>query len=343
MTSSRNAHQPAHWFATAAAAVTALLISSAAFAEQITWRVAHVVGGTHPFQTTAEFVQKRVGELTNGEFQFEIIGGGKLGDEVATMDLYKTGDIDMGYHYSASASTVIPEFGFLNFPFLFKDEAEWEAFMMRPEITGYWSDVASRHDPAFMVGAIGVFGTKGLYTRDVVVDGMDDIEGLKFRVTPSPVLVEAWRHLGAEPIAMAYGEVYSAIQTGVLDGADNAPSGYNHGKHYEVAKNYHRTEHEVATVFLLVRTAAYEGLSEDHKKALDQALAEAPEHWIGSSKSFAKKVEDQFGAWRVNEVRLSDALKDEIQAKVAPLRDSIAANNDLTDFVQMLDEWRASN
>ncbi len=329
--------------ALAAVSAIGVVIAGSAHADQVTWRVAHVVGGTHPFQTTAEFVQKRVGELTNDEFQFDIVGGGKLGDEVATMDLYKTGDIDMGYHYSASASTVIPEFGFLNFPFLFKDEAEWEAFMMRPQITTYWNEIAARHDPAFKVGAIGVFGTKGLYTRDIVIDGMDDITGLKFRVTPSPVLVEAWRSLGAEPIAMAYGEVYSAIQTGVLDGADNAPSGYNHGKHYEVAKNYHRTEHEVATVFLLVNTKSYNALSDAHKKAIDQALSEAPGNWVASSKSFAKKIEDQFGAWRVNEVHLSDELKEQIQAKVAPLRDEIAAKNDLGDFTAMLDAWRASN
>jgi TRAP-type C4-dicarboxylate transport system substrate-binding protein len=327
------------------AAVSSMVVVtvSSAEADQVTWRSAHVVGGTHPFQTTAEFVQKRVGELTNGEFKIEIIGGGKLGDEVATMDLYKTGDIDMGFHYSASASTVIPEFGFLNFPFLFKDEAEWEAFMMRPEITTYWNEVAARHDPAFKVGAIGVFGTKGLYTRDIVIDGMDDITGLKFRVTPSPVLIEAWRSLGAEPIAMAYGEVYSAIQTGVLDGADNAPSGYNHGKHYEVAKNYHRTEHEVATVFLLVNNKSNDALSDANKKALDQALSEAQGDWVASSKSFAKRVEDQFGAWRVNEVLLSDELKGQIQAKVAPLRDEIAAKNNLGDFTAMLDAWRDAN
>jgi len=316
--------------------------ASGASAQQVTWRVTHVVSGTHPFQTTAEFISARVGELTNGQFKFEIVGGGRLGDEVSTMDLYKTGDIDMGYHYTASAATVVAELGMLNFPFLFSTEAEWEAFMTRPQSVDYWRRVISQRNAGFQLGVVGTFGTKGIYTRSRMIRTADDLRGLRFRVTPSPVLVEAWRRLGAEPVAMAYGEVYTAIQTGVLDGADNAPSGYNLGKHYEVARNYFRTDHEVATAMLFMRDGALNSLPASHRAALDRALSEAQAHWISSSRSFARRVEQQFPSWRVNDVSMTPAFIAEVQTRIAPLRDQTANRLGVRPFIAELDAFRAS-
>jgi TRAP-type C4-dicarboxylate transport system substrate-binding protein len=139
-------------------------------------------------------------------------------------------------------------------------------------------------------------GARSFYTTDKVIRTPEDVRGLKFRVQQAEVIMDFIEALGGSPTPMNYGEVYSSLQSGLLDGAENNPPSYYSASHYEVAPNFTLDEHMRVAEILIVNRSVWEDLPEEDRDLLQQAAADAVpfqrEKWDAQVDADMKKLRD---------------------------------------------------
>lgn len=217
----------------------------------------------------AELVQN----YSDGDIVVQVFAGGQLGQEPETVEQAQVGIIDLTRVNSVVLANVSPSMGAFTLPYIF---ADWEHKyrVLDGEIgTEVLEDLQD-------VGLIGLgyldAGTRSFYTVEgKAITSIDDLKGLKIRVQPAPISIRMIELLGAVPTPMNYGEVYSSLQTGVIDGAENDYVSYETSAHYEVAPNYVEDAHLSPPALLLMNKARFDSLSPEHQQALTRAGSEA--------------------------------------------------------------------
>lgn len=181
-----------------------------------------------------KFMKKRLEELTNGQATIEIFANGVLGTEIPAIEGVLLGTIDMTVPSNAAFSNFVPEMKIFDMPFLFKDIPHMDRAVSGPMFAEL---VPVAQKKGFHLLGIYSSGIRHIMTKEPI-RSMDDLKGKKIRTMQNPVHVEAFKAFGANATAMSYGELYGAIQVGVVDGAEAANSNYTAQKFYEVAKNW---------------------------------------------------------------------------------------------------------
>lgn len=219
-----------------------------------------------------EYFCKRVEELTGGRVKVEFYPGGQLGaSERQYGEQMMAGILDFAHVNAASIEGLVPDLGILNTPYLIKGEEHYNRI---------WSSKAGEYLQEKMneknLTVIGWFfcGYRNIFGNSPV-KSLDDLKGLKLRTMQSEVIMDAWKALGAAPVPMPYGEVYSALQTGTVDAAENHSFAYSAMKFYEVAKYYNLTEHQGCSCMIVASSDTLKKLPDDLRNAVLQAGAEA--------------------------------------------------------------------
>lgn len=233
-----------------------------------TIRLAHALSTSHPVHQGMVRLAELVDEKSKGKLEIAIFPSQQLGSEREALELLQIGSIGMTKVSSAALENFVPELRVYSLPYLFKDE-EHIVNVLQGEVgrelllagEEYWLRGLTYYDA----------GQRSFYTKDRPIETPEDLEGMKIRVMESQMAVDMVRTLGGSPTPISWGELYTALQQGVVDGAENNPPSFLTSRHYEVAKYYSLDEHTMLPDLLLISTIQWNNLSEQEQKWIQEA------------------------------------------------------------------------
>lgn len=249
------------------------------------------VGGAED-QAIQLFAEK-VSELSDGTMEIVVYGSGQLGNERDLIEGVQLGTIDMAMNTSAYLSNLVPQFGLLDLPFLYDDYEE-----ARSKLEG---DVGEELK-TMMLEQQGIrvleywnSGFRVMMTKDTPINSMADLEGLNMRAPEVDVYVDMFKALGANATPVPFGEVYTSMQTGVVEGVEVCAEEMYTMKFHEVGNYIAVTNHIFSSQIPIINESVYEGLTDTQREILDEAMQEATdwewEHFISGDAEALEEME----------------------------------------------------
>tara|TARA_R110000751_G_scaffold95381_4_gene186380 strand:- start:8993 stop:9964 length:972 start_codon:yes stop_codon:yes gene_type:complete len=250
---------------------------------------------THPDgYPTVEAVKSMGAELeatTDGKLCIEIFHSKQLGEEKDTIEQTQFGAIDMNRVSLGPFNNIIEETQIPSLPYIFRSVDHMHKVMDGP-VGQQILDAFADHDLIGLAFYDG--GSRSFYNREKPINSMDDLKGMKFRVMQSDMFVDMVSALGANATPMPYGEVYSSIQTGVIDGAENNWPSYDTSGHFEVAKYYTLDQHLIVPEVLVMSKKTWDKLSADEqakvRTAARNSVGVMRDLWVKQEKISEDKV-----------------------------------------------------
>jgi len=268
----------------AAAGATAVLpLSSASAQGKAVFKASDVQPAGYPTVAAVESLGKKLEAATSGRLSVQMFPSAQLGGEKETIEQTQIGAIQLLRVSAGALGPIVDDINVVNMPFLFKNMAHAEK-MMDGEIGQDLLDKITANANANLVALCWMnAGARSIYNTKKPVKGIDDLKGMKIRVIGNPIFIDMMNALGGNGVAMGYDQVFSALQTGVIDGAENNPPSYVFSNHYTAAKYYSLTEHLITPEVLLFSKKAWSALSADDqgliKKFAREAQMEERELW----------------------------------------------------------------
>lgn len=308
-------------------------------AQTIVLRVGH---GNTTDSVYGRAFRKLVEELdarTGGRIVLEEYPGGVLGNETTSLDLYATGDIDMNFALSSNAVPVVSELGMLDSLFLFEGEEHFRRFATSRRTYEIIQKYIDARNLPFSVGAISLSGARSIYSVRRPIRSMADMRGFQIRVPPSPVAGQMWEAVGASPVTLPWPDIYSGLETGVVDGAENDPSWYFDGRHIEVAKHFTRTEHQFAPAILFVGKQTLEKIPADLRQDFDDALEAMAIWWLDYAFSAGTALLDEIPNRGATLYEVDQTFAEDLRRAVSPLIQNVVnstGTQELYDHIRSL-------
>jgi tripartite ATP-independent transporter DctP family solute receptor len=237
----------------------------------------------YPTVQAVENMGKKLEQATGGRLSIQMYASMQLGGEKEMIEQAQVGAIQFVRVSVGTLGPVIDDLNVLNLPFLFRDTAHMNKVVDGP-IGQQLLDKVTNNQAAKLVGLCWMdAGARSFYDTKRPIKSIADLKGLKIRVIGNPMFVDMANALGANGVAMGYDQVFSALQTGVIDGAENNPPSFVFDNHYQVAKYYTLTQHLIVPEMLVYSRAAWDQLSPDDqaliKKFSRETQADARELW----------------------------------------------------------------
>ena len=289
--------------------------------------------GDYPTTAGARYFAERVNKESGGRIEILVYANAELGDENAAVEQVRFGGIDFARASLSSLNACSPKAIVLQMPYLYKDaEHMWR--VLDGEIG---AEIMASFEGSGVVGLSWYdAGARNFYNSKREIKSMADMQGLKIRVQESGLMMDMVKALGASPTPMAYGEVYSGLQTGVIDGAENNWPSYESTSHYEVAKYYVIDEHSRIPEMQIISKQTWDKLSADDQKILRECAAESSKYerelWAKQEQESEKKVRD--GGSVIT--KLSEEARAEFVKAMEPLYEKYGA-----DYKELIDQIRA--
>lgn len=259
-----------------AAAVAALTLSAtfAASAQNIVLKAVDTHPAGYPTVVAVENMGKKLEAATSGRIKMQMFPGAVLGQEKEAVEQVQIGAIQIARISLGVVGPVAPDVDVFNMPFVFRDIAHMRAVIDGPIGAELLEKVTN--SPARLV-ALGWMdgGARSLYTKKMVKTPAD-MRGIKVRMMGNPLFVDTMNAMGGNGISMAYGEVFSALQTGVIDGAENNPPSFYTSNHYTTGMKYYaQTNHLIIPELLVISKVTWDKLSTDDKALMKKVAREA--------------------------------------------------------------------
>ena len=305
-------------------------------AETFTFRMGHSQAADHPFNDTCEYFAKLVNEKTNGAVTINVFPNSQLGDEATMLESVSMGTLDFLMANGANTAAYVPELGFLGTCFLFDSTDHLVAVTEDEQVNQIYSDIVASKDLGISLLCLMGNGMRYLYTA-TPVSSLDDLKGLKIRVMPSAVDNLVWTELGATATTVAFSEVYSALQTKMVDGAENTFSSYAASKHYEVAPYVTMTEHQWLVTELWASDATLAKLPAEYVDAIYEAAMETSSYSLQHQLEVDAAYQEELEAAGVTFIDIdTQPWKDVVQ----PLHEGIAADLGCTEVLNRINDLR---
>lgn len=260
---------------------------------QMVMKAADVHPAGYSTVVAVENMGKKVEAATNGRIKFQMFPGGVLGDEKTMIEQTQFGAIQILRTSLGPVGNVVPEVNVFNMPFMFRDEAHLHAVLDGPIGQEMLDKISA--SPAKMVAlAFTVAGSRSLYTKKPVRTP-DDLKGQKIRMMGNPLFIDTMNAMGGNGISMGYGEVFTALQTGVIDGAENNEPSLFTSNHYTTGTKYYtQTKHLMIPEIIVMSKVTWDKLSADDqamfKKLGREAQMEQRELWNKSVEESVAKL-----------------------------------------------------
>ncbi|AIM02561.1 TRAP transporter substrate-binding protein (plasmid) [Sinorhizobium meliloti WSM1022] len=267
----------------------------------------------HPQVTGMEKFAELVKEKSGGKIEVKLFPGGTLGGDVQTVSALQGGVIEMTVLNAGILASNVKEFGAVDLPFLFNSGEEADKVMDGP----FGTSLMERLPATGLVGvAYWELGFRNLTNNRHPVTKLEDIKGLKIRTIQSPIPVELFNALGANAVPLPYTELYTALETGTVDGQENPSANIINAKFYEVQKYMTLTRHQYNPQIVLVSKKFWDGLNDEEKTILQQAAVEA--------RDFQRKVSREQDAAALEEIRKTGMEVSELSPEeTQKLRDAV--------------------
>jgi tripartite ATP-independent transporter DctP family solute receptor len=250
------------------AGIAALLtqLPLAASAQNLVLKAADVHPAGYPNVVAVESMGKKLDAATGGRLKIQVYPGGVLGGEKEMIEQTQVGAINLLRTSLGPVGTVVPEVNVFNMPFVFRDIAHMRAVIDGPIGDELLAKISASSARLVAIGWMDG-GSRSLYTKKPVRKP-EDLKGQKIRMMGNPLFVDTMNAMGGNGISMGYGEVFTALQTNVVDGAENNPPSYFTSNHFSTgAKYYTQTNHLIIPELLVVSKVTWDKLGKD-----DQAL-----------------------------------------------------------------------
>ena len=235
-------------------------------------KLAHSLDPKHPVHAAIEYMKKRLEELSDGSMTIDIYPSGVLGSETNCIEQLQNGSLAMTKTSASPMEGFIPEMGVFSLPYVFRDSKHfWKVLDSK-----IGKDLLLKGESKNLRGLCYYdAGSRNFYTKGKPVRTPDDLKGLKIRVMNSKTAMDMVSALGGAPTPISWGELYTSLQQGVVDGAENNPPSYYTNRHYEVCKYFSMDGHTRIPDILLVSEKIWNSLSEDEQKWLQKAADES--------------------------------------------------------------------
>ena len=299
------------------------------------FRSAEVHPADYPTTLAVQYMGKLVSEQSKGRMGVKVYTSGALGTEKDTIEQLKIGALDMTRINIAPLNSVVPETIVTALPFLFRDTAH-----MRKVLDGPIGDeILAAMESQGLVGLCFYdSGSRSFYTVKKPIRTLADIKGMKVRVQQSDLFVGMIQALGANPTPMPYGEVYTALKTGIVDAAENNWPSYESSRHFEAAKYYNLSEHSLVPEMLVFSKKVWDTLSREDQALLRKAARESVPHmrrlWDEREVKSRKLVE----AAGIQTVALAN--KKEFIDAMAPVYEKFASTPKLKELVKRIQDTK---
>lgn len=256
------------------AAALSISASLPAHAQKMVWKAADVHPAGYPNVVAIENMGKKLEAATNGRISIKMYPGSVLGGEKEMIEQTQVGAIQVLRTSLGPLGPVVPEVNVFNMPFVFRDEAHMRAVIDGPIGQELLDKITA--SPAKLVG-LGWMdgGSRSLYTKKPVRKP-EDLKGMKIRMMGNPLFVDTMNAMGGNGISMGYGEVFTALQTGLVDGAENNPPSLFTANHYQAgAKYYTQTNHLIIPEIFVMSKVTWDKLSDEDKALVRKFSREA--------------------------------------------------------------------
>ncbi len=300
--------------------------SAAAPAEQVVFKLAFNQTTEHPQYAAGEAFGKMLEEATDGRYSIKVYPNEQLGTQADVIQNLSNGTVEMMYVGGPVMEGFNKDFIVYNLPYMFDSIEAQQAVFRDAELN---ADLFASIEESKNITVLAALhaGVRNVYNSVKAIRTPEDLSGLKIRVQQSDSQVKMIEDMGAVASPMGQGDVYSALQTGVLDGAENNETVFDALKHDEVAKYYSYTRHLMIPDYLLISTKALDGMSEEDRAAL---LALVPEVQKIANDGFAKFTEASIAHATEIGAQFNDDVDVEAFKKlVQPLVDESVNENDV--------------
>jgi tripartite ATP-independent transporter DctP family solute receptor len=229
----------------------------------------------YPTVVAVENFGKKLARATNGRISVKVFPSMQLGGEKEAIEQAQIGAIQLARVSVGALGPVIDELNVFNLPFLFRNTAHMQQVIDGP-IGQELLDKISNNPKAGLVGLCWMdAGARSMYDTKKPIRSIDDLKGMKMRVMGNPMFVDMMNALGGNGVAMGYDQVFSALQTGVVDGAENNPPSFVFDNHFTVAKFYTLTEHLIVPEVLVLSKKTWDGLAKNEQELMKTFAREA--------------------------------------------------------------------
>jgi TRAP-type transport system periplasmic protein len=257
-------------------AVVAALVMTAAGAgaqEAKHYRFAYDQPKSTGYGIVGDIFSDKLKALSKGSMLIDQYPGAQLGQEPQVLQLVKSGDVEFCISSSANAATLSPQAGVMSMHFLFRSEAHLIKAIADPEVAKAMKAMIADTVQGARVIALSTLGLRSMYSKREIKK-IDDMKGLKVRVQATPTEDTMFPAYGAQIVHMPFGSVYTSLQTGVIDVAENGVNVYLANKHYEVAPVLSMTEHEANNNLIWVSDKLWTSLSPEQQGWVQAAADE---------------------------------------------------------------------
>ncbi|NIZ40721.1 TRAP transporter substrate-binding protein [Entomospira entomophila] len=290
--------------------------------DSITLRVGHNHTQTNPSHLALEFFAREVAERSDGTMKVQIFPNGTLGDDRVMMEQVQRGSLDMVRVSAGTLENFDDNFTLFSLPYLFTSEEHFLNVMRSDLIDGIYSVNSDKND--FRVLTYQDTGVRSFYTR-FPIHTPEDLRGKKIRVMSSQNMIRMMELLGATATPLPYGEVYMALQQGMVDGAENNPQALTLDKHGEVAKFFVYSKHLRLPDFVVMSEKSWQKLSPEQQKIVKEAMIASTayhhELWNAAIEQMVSEARDKMG------VTFLEVDEELFVQRIQPIYDDLAKNN----------------
>jgi len=295
-------------------------------------RLAHSLNLRHPVHLTLEYLAERVREKSDGHLIVEVFPNEQLGTEKEQIEALQIGYMAMTKTSTAPMESFVPELKIFGIPYLFRDSEH------------FWKVVQGPIGKKLLEAGVDK-GLKGLCYYDAgarsfyakkPITSPDDLKGLKVRVMQSIMAMEMIETMGASPTPIPWGELYTALDQGIVDAAENNPPSFETSRHFEVCKYYILDEHVRVPDMLVISTGVWNRLSPQEQAILEEAVEESV---VYNRKAWAEAEIASLNAVKAAGVTVIEPDKTLFQQAVGPMWERYK-NTELGDLIRQIQEVR---
>ncbi|MEP7056294.1 MAG: TRAP transporter substrate-binding protein [Caldimonas sp.] len=300
----------------------AALVATAAAAQSRQFSFAYDQPPTTAYGIAGNIFDAKLKELSGGKMSINQFPGAQLGQEPQMLQKMRAGDIDFVITSTANASTVVPQAGVFSLHFIFRDQQHLAKALADPAIAAEFRAMVKEQVQGAQVLGLMTMGMRNMYSKQEI-KSVDDIKGRKVRVQATKTEDTHFPAYGAQTVHMPFGDVYTSLQTGVVNVAENGINVYLANKHYEVAPILSITEHEANNNCLWVSDKTWNSLTPEQQKWVQAAADEVSKTEPALALKLEKDSADKLKAIGVKVVEGVD--KSGFMKAAAPIQDELAA------------------
>ena len=298
-------------------------------------KLAHGLDTGHPVHKSMVYMAGLLKEQSGGSMEIHIYPSAQLGSERQCLELLQIGSLDITKVSASAMEGFAPAYMVLSLPFIF-DNRQHSYSVLDGDIG---RDILLSSEQFWLRGLTFYdAGSRSFYTKDRPVRHPDDLEGLSIRVMKSPTAMEMINSFGGNPTPISWGELYTSLQTGRVDAAENNPPSFYHSHHYEVCNYYCLDEHTSVPDVLLISTMSWERLDTEEKKWLEDAAYRSGLYqrdlWIKDEEKSMKEIE----AAGVTIIPPGDIDREAFRQAVSGMYEKASANPIIGDLIERIKE-----